>query len=77
MVFSGFFGLNRKVALNVRTPLIIYKNGRKHCNMKANNFKVHEMIANNKKTSNISLLLKSSLGAHTVHGFSFCLRTPL
>ena len=63
-VFSRFFGPNRKVSWNVRTSLTIYKNGTRHCYMKANyllparknNYKVHKMIADKKKTSNISFL---------------------
>ena len=77
-VFSRFFGPNRKVSWNVRTPLTIYKNGTRHCYMKAsyllparkNIYKVHKMIAAKKKTSNISFfLIKISLGTHTVQGF--------
>ena len=43
-----------------------------------NNFNVHKMVANNKKTSNIVFFLhKLSLGVHTIHSLSFCLRTLL
>ena len=40
-------------------------------------FKVHKIIANKKHTECCFILPKPSLGAHTIHGFSFCLRIPL
>ena len=84
MVFSGYFCPNRKAAWNLKRPMMIYKNNMKHCNLKAtyyqpeiSNFKVHKIIANNKKTLNFAFLGKLSLDNHTVHDLSFCLRTPL
>ena len=63
-VFSNLFVANLKVAGNVRTPLIIWKNNTKHCNLKAtyyqpgkNSFKFHKIMtknkANNTKIKNI------------------------
>ena len=46
-----------------------------HYEPRKNNFKVHNMIANNKKTFNIIFLPKTNLGAHTVHNLSLRLRT--
>ena len=33
-MFSGIFSANRKVAVGIRTPLIIYYNNMKDCNMR-------------------------------------------
>ena len=56
----------------------------KHCNWKTiyllnyQDFTVYKMIVNNKKILIVGFFLpKTSLDAHTVHGLSFHLRTPL
>ena len=56
-MFSGIFSVDRKVAVTIRTPLIIYYNNMKDCNMRViyllatreKSFAVHKMTANNKK----------------------------
>ena len=57
----------------------------KHCHLKGDlltylagkYFTVHNMIANYIKLSVLDFFIpKPSLGAHTVHDLSFCLRIP-
>ena len=42
-----------------------------------NNLAVQKMTTNEKKTMIAAFLPKPNLGAHTAHGYSFYLRTPL
>ena len=84
-MFSGFFCPDRKVDWNIRTPLITCKRTQNTATWMLltyyqpvkNNFKVHKMIANNKKTLNVGFFC-SNLVWHPYHTWPpFCLRTPL